>query len=378
MLQTPTRRFVVCIADHFRADLIGKSLTMDLRQRLVLGRGGNTLGSDALLDPRMSRRHAALVHTEQGLSVEDLGSRNGTLVDGHLVQRCLVRENAVIGLGRVLLQVWPEPGTDAPVVPPPLLSCSPALWPLLRALPDVAQSHHPLLITGEDGAGKRTVAEAIHRLSGRRGPIHTLLPATIAPEQVRVCLHGNAATPQFEGALHRAEGGTLVVHRIEKTPIPVQQLLREFLEDGLLRPVGGEPRPANVRLVFTTCGVPARATAPGTVFDALGERLRAGMLHLPSLRERPQDILPLARHLACRHAGRPVALGRLLALLIVLNDWPGNGRELSDLLARLVAEHPGSSALSTPAWGPASFGPRARELVNTFDSGRSDLNRRRP
>jgi len=379
MSQTPTRRFVVCIADHPRVELIGRRITMAPRQRLVLGRGSLALGADALLDPRMSRRHSALVVTEQGLSVEDLGSRNGTLVDGHPVQRCLVRSHALLGLGRVLLQVWTEPDEPAPPpAPPPLVTQSPAMWPVLRALPVLAPTRTPVLLVGEEGVGKRTVAQAIHRLSGRKGPLVTLLPAAVPAEHAGLALHGHDANPAAEGALPRAEGGTLLLPRIEASTTAFQAELLSYLEDGLLRPTGGAARPSDVRLVLTMVREPKVALADGSLSQALWERLQPGLLSVPPFRERPEDTLLLTRHLARQHAGHPVELDRLLALLIALHDWPGNGQELSELLARLVAEQPDSSTLTTPPWGPDAFGPRARDVVSTFDPGQLDPSRRRP
>lgn len=373
MAAVPAGPFVLCIAHHPRADLVGRRIFLLPGEQLILGRGAQCMGPDALLDPRMSRRHARLTATTDMLWIEDLGSRNGTLVEGHPVRRARLRGGTVVGMGRVLFQAWRMPADQAargvlggaPV--PPLITESPSMRPVLDQVLHAAKDRAPVLVVGEDGVGKSVVARAIHRAMVPSGPMVTLPVAALQDDEVRHALHGNAGDPAPSGALARAEGGLLYLPRVDVAPVTLHRVLRVFLEDGQLRPVGGQARPIHVRIVTSSVRDPAAMVRAGELPDALLSLLRAHLMVVPRLRDRREDILPLARHLFLVHAGLPTPMDRLLALLLVLHDWPGNVTELDSVVRRIVAEQEGAPVFHLPTWGAEVFGPRATEVVSTFD-----------
>ncbi|MCK6504212.1 sigma 54-interacting transcriptional regulator [Myxococcota bacterium] len=384
MAADPAGPFVLCIAHHPRTDLVGRRIFLLAGQQLELGRGGQALGPDALLDPRMSRRHARLFATEDALWIEDLGSRNGTLVDGHPVRRGRLRPGTVVGLGRILLQAWRMPAEQAArgvlggAPTPPLVAESPTMRPVMDAVLAAASDRTPVLIVGEDGVGKSVVAQAIHRASRPEGPLVVLPVAALRDEEVEHALHGSAADPSPTGALARAEGGTLVLPRLDVARPALHAALRAFLEDGMLRPRGGAPRPVSLRVVVTTVRDPAAMVRAGDLSDALYSHLRKRLIAVPRLRDRREDILPLARHLFHVHAGQPTPMDRLLALLLALHDWPGNTTELEGVVRRIAAEQAGAVTFRLPPWGAEVFGPRATEVVSTFDPALLGGRRSRP
>lgn len=363
----------MCIVHHPRPDLVGRRVFLLPGEHLALGRGAQALGPDAMMDPRMSRRHARLVATEDALLIEDLGSRNGTLVDGHPVQRGRLRPGAVVGLGRVLLQTWRMPadqaarGVSGGAPTPPLIAESPAMRPVMDGILAAAADRAPVLVVGEDGVGKSVVARAVHHASRLDGPLVVLPVAALTDDQVHQALHGHVADPRPTGALLRADGGTLLLPRLDVARPLLFQVLREFLEDGLLKPVAGPTRPITTRIITTSIRDPHAMARSGDLPDALYSLLRAHTVTVPRLRDRREDVLPLARHLLTLHAGRPVVMDRLLALLLVLHDWPGNATELDGVVRRIAAEQGDAPAFHLPPWGPEVFGPRAQEIVSTYD-----------
>lgn len=364
--------WIIVIVHHPDPARIGRRLRLDLGDALMLGRGCGAFGIDAMVDSRISRRHCRLTVKSDELRLEDTGSRNGTLVDGHPIKRVRVAEGAVIGVGGLLLQAWRTTGIDAPSLPP-LVGESPDLVSLRLALVERASDDQPVLVFGEGGTGRTTAVRALHNRSTPLVPLVQLATAALAEGTAAAALHGHASDARPSGALARAEGGMLLLPHLDAAPPGVQREVLRFLDDGLLRPVDGSPRPIHLRLAFTASAPPATCAREGLILPELARRLEPRSLALRPLRERRMDILPLARSLAARHAGRQVALDRLLALLLALHEWRGNGSELEQVMVRIVREQPAAEVLMTPPWGGEAFGPRAARVVSTFDPSMSDF-----
>ncbi len=364
--------WVLVIVHHPDPSRIGRRVRLGVGDGLLLGRGCSAFGVDALLDARISRRHCRVLVKGEELRLEDIGSRNGTLVDGHPIRRVRVNEGAVIGMGGVLLQGWRTPADEVPALPP-LVGESPALSALRGELIARGADEGPILLVGEGGTGRTTAVRALHNRVAPTGPLVQLSTAALPDEAAPSALHGHASDRRPEGALARAEGGMLLLPHIDAAPRAVQLELARFLDDGLLRPVDAAVRPLRLRLAFTASRPPELCARDGLLLPELARRLSERTLELPPLRERRMDILPLARHLASRHSGRKLALDRLLALLLALHEWPGNVVELEQVMARVVREQPDVETLSTPPWGPDAFGPRAQQVFSTFDPSHSDL-----
>lgn len=368
-------RFLIRIAHHPDPTRIGRVRYMFTGERLELGRGSTAFGIDGLLDPRMSRAHARIIALSHGLIVEDLGSRNGTLIDGHPVRRAELDPGDIVGMGRVIIQVGAEPSDQLPPqdVPEVLVTCSPSMWELLHALDSPAFAQGTAAVVGADGSGRSIVAHALHQARQRTGAVIRLPLAGVPDDRLQVALHGSAVDPD-DAPLARAAGGTLILSGLDAARPAALQAVCDFLDDRIQRPQNGTPRPVDVDVVVTATRDLTRAGRGGDVPRRLLEHIGPRILHLPRLVERREDILPLARHLVERHAGRRIPMDRNLAMQLALHRWPGEVDELDAVISRIVADQGAAAILELPAWGPRTFGPLANEPQTTFDT--SDLNTR--
>lgn len=210
----------------------------------------------------------------------------------------------------------------------------------------VSRTNVPVLILGETGSGKEVVARAIHTRSDRAGgPFLRVNCGAIAPELVDSELFGHergsftGALGQRKGWFERADGGTLFLDECGELPPAVQVRLLRVLQDGSFERVGGEqPLHVDVRVIAATHRDLKAMVADGRFREDLWYRLAVFPIHLPSLRERPEDIPELAAHLALKSArrlGLPPCLpsGDDVRALLAYS-WPGNVRELGAVLER--------------------------------------------
>lgn len=210
----------------------------------------------------------------------------------------------------------------------------------------VARSDAPVLILGETGTGKEVIARAIHSRSSRSsGPLIRVNCGAIPPELVDSELFGHergsftGATATRKGWFERADGGTLFLDEIGELPLAAQVRLLRILQDGTFERVGGQNQlTVHVRLVAATHRDLLAMVGEGRFREDLWYRICVFPVHLPPLRERPQDIPELATHFALRAARR---LGLAAALptprdlaLLVAYSWPGNVRELMSVIER--------------------------------------------
>jgi len=216
----------------------------------------------------------------------------------------------------------------------------------MRQVEQVARTVAPFLILGETGSGKEVVARAIHERSAHaQGPILRVNCGAIAPELVDAELFGHeravaaGAGPQRGGWFERADGGTLFLDEIDELPLAAQVRLLRVVQDGMFERVGGARAvKVDVRLVAATHRDLGAMVRAGQFREDLWYRINVFMIRLPPLRERLDDIGPLADHfaqLAARRFGVP-ALRVTPADLTLLKgyDWPGNVRELSAVIER--------------------------------------------
>jgi transcriptional regulator with PAS, ATPase and Fis domain len=210
------------------------------------------------------------------------------------------------------------------------------------------QTEEPVLITGESGTGKELLARAIHDGSRRaRGPFVAVNCAAIPAGLVASELFGyekgafTGAVARSVGQIEYANGGTLFLDEIGDMPIDLQAHLLRFLQEGQIRRVGGRDTIAlNVRIVSATNVRLGQAIAEARFREDLFYRLNVLTLPVPPLRERPEDIAPLACHFlraAGRDFNRPVD-GFTAAAMAALRryHWPGNVRELMSVVRRAV------------------------------------------
>jgi DNA-binding NtrC family response regulator len=296
----------------------------------------------------VSRRHV-LVHHGLGVPIlEDLGSSNGTYVDGlHVTQPTPVAVHSVVRLGDVLgiveegLVEFDAPGTLAP----------PGLAPIMArvrvTLARAARENAAVLVTGETGTGKETVAAELHRLSGRGGAYLALNCAELSPELVESQLFGHVrgaftgAANAHDGLFVAAHGGTLFLDEIGELPVPLQAKLLRVLQEGDVRPVGSvQTRRVDVRIVSATNQDLSARVEAGLFRRDLYARLSTFELLLPPLRERKQDMFYWMRTLAARRnatAAQSLDFRPSAAEAILLHAWPENLRGLDRLVHRLLA-----------------------------------------
>jgi two-component system, NtrC family, nitrogen regulation response regulator GlnG len=242
-----------------------------------------------------------------------------------------------------------QPAESAQPAAPPeeIVGHSPAMQGVFKQIALVAPRDSCVLITGESGTGKELVARALHRYSTRRDrpflPVHI---AALNPSLVESELFGHVkgaftgATQTRPGLLSLAEGGTIFLDELADIPLPVQVKLLRVLEHNEVMPVGGnQHQPLNIRIVSATHQDLSRQMAEGEFRPDLFFRLNVFRIHLPPLRERPEDVVPLAEHFLRRFEPRALPLLPATCRYLESLPWFGNVRELRNALehAAIVA-----------------------------------------
>jgi DNA-binding NtrC family response regulator len=349
------------------------SLQLHFSTGTVPLQGTLSVGADAtnqvVLDDRfVSRFHCRLSATSARWQIQDLGSTNGTYLDGARVTEAEVDAGSRIRVGAAELRIE-RAVVSLQASLPGLLARDPALAPALELLRRAAPSLLPVTILGESGTGKEVAARAVHALSQRSGgPFVPLNCGAISRELAEAELFGHekgsftGAVTSAPGAFGAADGGTLFLDEIGDLPLPLQVKLLRALEAGEVKPVGApRPRRIDVRVVCATHqDLPARVRE-GAFREDLFYRLRGVTVELPPLRARPQDILPLAEHFLPPE--KLLAADARTALLA--HRWPGNVRELRHVvqLAALLSESPiiRAHALRLDEAAPGPWSPRVCE-----------------
>jgi len=229
----------------------------------------------------------------------------------------------------------------------PLVGSSTAMEELRALIARVAPTESRVLITGESGTGKELVASAIHRQSARGNkPFVTVNSAALPRDLVESEMFGHergaftGATERRQGRFELADGGTLFLDEVGDLGPEAQAKLLRVLESGVVERVGGEkPFAVNVRVLAATNKDLRVAVRQSLFREDLLFRLNVLPIHIPPLRERPEDVAPLVRHFAARCAarlGRSVTFDAGAIPLLAAYAWPGNVRELANIVERLA------------------------------------------
>lgn len=229
---------------------------------------------------------------------------------------------------------------------------------MLEHVSELAPLNKPVLVIGERGTGKELIANRLHFLSPRwQGPFVSLNCAALNENLLDSELFGHesgaftGAQRRHQGRFERAEGGTLFLDELGTAPALVQEKLLRVVEYGELERVGGtQPLQVNVRLVCATNENLPERVREGTFRADLLDRLAFDVVKLPALRERQPDILLLAEHFAiqmCRELALPYFPGfsERARRALLGYDWPGNIRELKNVVERSVYRHGTSERL---------------------------------
>ncbi|ATE59428.1 sigma-54-dependent transcriptional regulator [Thauera sinica] len=238
---------------------------------------------------------------------------------------------------------------------------------LLALAARVAGTDATVLLSGESGTGKEVFARYIHAHSPRAaGPFVAINCAAIPDSLLEATLFGHekgaftGAQAAQPGKFEQAQNGTLLLDEISEMPLGLQAKLLRVLQEREVERVGGKkPVPLDIRVLATSNRDMAKEVAAGRFREDLYYRLNVFPLAIPALRERPGDVIPLARHFLARHAAllkRQVRLSPETEALLARHAWPGNVRELENTVHRLLilttgdTVAPGTLRLCLPAW----------------------------
>ncbi|HET6338012.1 MAG TPA: sigma 54-interacting transcriptional regulator [Polyangiales bacterium] len=328
------------------------------RTSLTIGRAEP---ADILLsEPSLSRLHACFRREDRALRVVDLGSRNGTWVAGQRIQEAVLAIGSTAQLGRasVSLQLQaatsPRTKTSADVssvcnVPEQMIRHSRAMLQLHELVQRTAQHRIGVLLFGETGTGKELIAAALHEQGPRRNrPFKVVNCAAIPETLVESVLFGHVkgaftgATRDQAGAFAQAHGGTVFLDEVGELSRDAQAALLRVLDTHRLCPVGGSlDIEVDVRVIAATHRDLACMTRSGSFRLDLYHRLKGMVLHIPPLRERREEIAPLAKYFL-RRAGSTLELSRDALACMYAYRWPGNVRELRNLIERAIVVSDGS------------------------------------
>jgi two-component system, NtrC family, response regulator AtoC len=309
---------------------------------VVIGRDPSC---DVALDhERVSRRHTRIA-IGGSWAVEDLGSRNGTLVNGVAARgRVPFGPGEPITIGPFTAVVVPRAvstvraaiGSSSVSIEDPALT-RPA--PLVVAL---ARSIVSIVIHGETGTGKEVLSRALHALSGRPGPMLGINCAALAPQLLESELFGHEKGA-FTGALGKsglleaASRGTVLLDEIAELPLELQAKLLRAIETREVMRVGSvKPQAIDVRFIAASHRDLMSACAAGTFRRDLFYRLAGLTLTVPPLRERRHQIGALASRFAREATGGDATLSPGAVVRLTAHDWPGNVRELKNVIERAV------------------------------------------
>jgi DNA-binding NtrC family response regulator len=311
-------------------------------------RVGSDPASDLVLsDPTVSRRHVELERTSQGFVVRDLGSRNGTFLDGHQVMQALVQTGDKVQLGKTKLALKQESrstevevmgGADAFGA---LVGTSEQMRLVFAQLRSIAREDMNLLVEGETGTGKELAARAVHEHSRRRhGPFKVVDCNLITEEKAERELFGGLRSGGDEddkashrGVFEAAQGGTLFLDEVGELPLSLQPKLLRVLESREVPSLEGAPVPVDVRVIASTHRNLEEDVRQGRFRADLYYRLAVARVRLPPLRTRREDMPVLARSLL-RGLKSSFELTPQTLALFEGYDWPGNVRELRNVLER--------------------------------------------
>jgi DNA-binding NtrC family response regulator len=312
---------------------------------------GNGPGCDVrIADPSVSRRHAAFEPSRGRLRISDLGSTNGTFVNGVSILDALIEGGEEVRVGATIVRI--ERGAPSSNVRLPertsfgrMVGWSREMRRLYPLCERLAATAVPLIIEGETGTGKEALAESIHEAGPRAaGPFVVFDCTAVAPSLVESELFGHergaftGAVQMRRGVFEQAHGGTLLIDEIGDLEPHLQPKLLRVLERAEIRRVGGDRSIAvDVRVVAATRRDLDHEVEAGRFRDDLYHRLAVARIELPPLRERKGDIRLLAEHFARELGGDERAIKPDVLARWDDYRWPGNVRELRNGVARVLA-----------------------------------------
>ena len=298
-----------------------------------------------LTDRAVSRRHAEIRMTPNGLLLRDLGSTNGTFINDVRITEAYIPPDAECRLGYSNLLIRQRTEERKVAVPRQnhlgeLVGSSERMRELYGLIRAVAPTPTTVHLHGESGSGKELVARTLHTFSGRSGPFMVFDASVADAEMVRNDLFGHikgaftGATGSREGAFRQAHTGTLFIDEIGELPLDLQPRLLRVLETREVTPIGSDKSSrVDVRVITATHRDLAEMVRTGAFRADLFYRLSVVPIELPSLREIREDIPLMTEHL-CQQLQLSCRISAAAMAALQSYPWPGNVRELRNVLER--------------------------------------------
>ncbi len=327
--------------------------------------GGSEDNDLVISDPSVSRRHAVLKLTPDGIRVTDLSSTNGTFMSDVRVHDVVLRGARELSFGNTRARIEPlddavEHELSSGVRFGRLVGSSVAMREVFAVLEHIAASDITVLVEGETGTGKELVADAIHRQGPRAGgPFIAVDCGAIPREALEGELFGVDKTADAQrsrqGAFVAADGGTIFLDEVTELPLELQSKLLRVIESREVRAVGSDRvTGVDVRVVASTGRNLPREVKDGRFRQDLFYRLAAVVVKLPPLRSRLEDVPVLVdtilddlnRRRAAQGLTPYPGLDRRAMELLAHYDFPGNVRELRNLVERFAVLGADPSALA--------------------------------
>ena len=336
---------------------------------------GKAETNDLILhEDTVSRVHCEIIRDARGYLLRDLGSTNGTFLDGAEVREVYLRSGSAMTVGTV--QIRFQPFSERIEILPSekerlgeMVGRSLAIREIFGLVERVGPTEATVLIEGETGTGKDMVAHTIHNLSRRReGPFVVVDCGAVAPNLIESELFGHekgaytGATNTRQGAFEQANGGTIFLDELGELSLDLQPKLLRVLEQREIRRVGGNrTMRVDFRVVAATKQDLKQQVQRGKFREDLYFRVSVVPLYVPPLRQRKDDIPLLVADFMRKMGGDSSTPPPDEALdMLLAHDWPGNVRELRNVLERgaFLSKHMGPDAFSFMEQGMV---PIARE-----------------
>jgi transcriptional regulator with PAS, ATPase and Fis domain len=334
----------------FSVDQEARHKSVAIEGSVCVGRAPND-GVDLVIDdPRISSRHAIFRNRRGHCLFEDLGSTNGSFLDGKRAERGELVRGAIVRLGDTVFEL------DRPLADPSEGGAVGRSYAFARALAEAdraAGAPVAVLLLGETGTGKEVFAWRIHERSGRPGKFVAVNCAAIPSTLLEAYLFGHkkgaytGATSDARGMLNEARGGTVFLDEVGELALDLQAKLLRVIETQEFVPVGGtSAQKADVRFVSATNAPLAAAIKAGTFRADLYARIAVYPIHLAPLRQRRSDVPLLLEHFLQKLAPeRTFSWTAGFVEAMVLHSWPWNVRELKSVVERILIDHEGAETL---------------------------------
>jgi transcriptional regulator with PAS, ATPase and Fis domain len=323
---------------------VGREARID-RPSFVVGTGD--AADLRLTDGTVSREHLRITLTPGGVRLRDEGSKNGTFLGKLRLADATLSGDTTVELGATTLALRLEKSTTDLALSPSVrfgdaIGVSVAMRHLFATLEQAAASSATILLEGESGVGKEVLAKAVHARSPRaKGPFVVVDCGAMPANLVEAELFGHekgaftGASETRRGLFEAASGGTVFLDEIGEMPLDLQPKLLRAIEEREVRPVGGRAsRPVDVRIVAATHRKLAEAARRGDFRQDLYYRLAVVRVTVPALRERPEDVVPLAMSFLRARGDANPSIPADLAAILSGYAWPGNVRELRNVIER--------------------------------------------